>query len=392
MIGLLAWIGFGFMARTMRTAHDTPMTDHLWGHAKSGAILALHALPAHSTGDTLMTPSSANQKHPSRRALLGLSLATALGAAISATIADPAAAQAQWPTRALTMIVPFPPGGVADTVGRPVAEALSRQLGQPVVVENRAGAGGGVGMAHAAKAKPDGYTVLMALSSITILPAADRVLARKPAYELNQLVPIARFTADPTVLVVRSDSPWKTLEDFIAHARSKPGSITFGSSGNYGTMHVPMEMLKQSTNTFMLHVPYTGAGPAIVGLLGAQVDALATGPATIVQHVKSGRLRALAHWGEGRLGPLPEVRSLTEAGAKAQFSQWSGLFVPAGTPDAVISRLRDAARAAAKDERVIRTIGVAGTPILYQDAPEFAKFVAEDARVMAEVVKRIGKQ
>lgn len=323
-----------------------------------------------------------------RRTLIRVSLAAALGVSLG----GPAIAQAQWPTRAITMVVPFPPGGVADTVGRPVAEALSRILGQPVVVENRAGAGGGVGMAHAAKAKPDGYTILMALSSITILPAADRVLERKPAYELDQLVPIARFTADPTVLVVRSDSPWKTLEEFLAHARSNPGAITFGSSGNYGTMHVPMEMLKQATNTFMLHVPYTGAGPAIVGLLGSQVDALATGPATIVQHVKSGRLRALAHWGEGRLGPLPEVRSLAEAGAKTQFSQWSGLFVPAGTPDAVVSRLREAARAAAQDERVVKSIGGAGTPILYQDAPEFAKFVAEDARVMAEVVKRIGKQ
>jgi tripartite-type tricarboxylate transporter receptor subunit TctC len=247
-------------------------------------------------------------------------------------------------------------------------------------------------MAHVAKAKPDGYTVLMALSSITILPASDRILERKPAYELDQLVPIARFTADPTVLVVRSDSPWKTLEEFLAFARSKPGAITFGSSGNYGTMHVPMEMLKQSSNTFMLHVPYTGAGPAIVGLLGAQVDALATGPATVVQHIRSGRLRALAHWGEGRLGPLPDVRSLTEAGQKVQFSQWSGLFVPAGTPEAVVTRLRDASRQAAQDDRVVKTIGGAGTPILYQDAPEFAQFVAEDARVMESVVKRIGKQ
>lgn len=337
-------------------------------------------------------PSS---KHLTGRRLTLLSLGVTGTASLLAGLgATPALAQGadKWPTRAITMVVPFPPGGVADTVGRPVAEALGRILGQAVVVENRAGAGGGVGMAHAAKAKPDGYTILMALSSITILPAADRVLERKPAYELNQLVPIARFTADPTVLVVRSDSPWKTLEEFIAHARNKPGSITFGSSGNYGTMHVPMEMLKQSSNTFMLHVPYTGAGPAIVGLLGSQVDALATGPATVVQHIKSGRLRALAHWGTGRLGPLPDVRSLTDAGQKAEFYQWSGLFVPAGTPEAIVTRLRDAARLAAKDERVVKTIGGAGTPILYQDAPEFAKFVAEDARVMDAVVKRIGKQ
>jgi tripartite-type tricarboxylate transporter receptor subunit TctC len=340
--------------------------------------------------NTMHHPIAAAQ----RRSVLGAALVSALGVLTALGSAPEVLAQGadKWPTRAVTMVVPFPPGGVADTVGRPVAEALGRILGQAVVVENRAGAGGGVGMAHVAKAKPDGYTILMALSSITILPSADRVLERKPAYELDQLVPIARFTADPTVLVVRSDSPWQSLDDFLAHARNKPGSITFGSSGNYGTMHVPMEMLKQSSNTFMLHVPYTGAGPAIVGLLGSQVDALATGPATVVQHIKSGRLRALAHWGTGRLGPLPEVRSLTEAGQPVQFSQWSGLFVPAGTPEAVVTRLRDAARQAAKDDRVVKTIGGAGTPILYQDAPEFARFVADDARVMDGVVKRIGKQ
>jgi tripartite-type tricarboxylate transporter receptor subunit TctC len=211
-------------------------------------------------------------------------------------------------------------------------------------------------------------------------------------YTLDQLTPLARFTADPTVLVVRADSPWRTLEEFIADARKRPGAITFGSSGNYGTMHVPMEMLKQATGTFMLHVPYTGAGPAIVGLIGAQVDALATGPATIVQHVKAGRLRALAHWGEGRLGSLPDVPSLEQSGVKVQFSQWAGLFAPAGLPEAVNARLREAAARAATDERVVKSIGGAGTPIQYLDSPAFASFVRDDARVMGEVVRRIGKQ
>jgi len=304
----------------------------------------------------------------------------------------PTLSQEAWPTRPITMIIPFPPGGVADAVGRPVAEALTRLLGQPVVAENRAGAGGGVGMAQVARAKPDGYTLMMALSSVTILPEADRVLERAPMYTLDQLTPIARFTADPTVLVVRADSPWRTLDDFLADARKRPGAITFGSSGNYGTMHVPMEMLKQSTSTFMLHVPYTGAGPAIIGLMGAQVDALATGPATIVQHVKAGRLRALAHWGEGRLESLPDIPSLEQAGFKVRFSQWAGLFAPAGLPDAVAARLREAAARAATDERVVKAIGSAGTPIQYLDSASFASFVREDARVMGEVVRRIGKQ
>ncbi len=331
-----------------------------------------------------MSPRS--RPRGARRALLAASLALCAG------FAPLAAAQDAWPTRPVSMIVPFPPGGVADTVGRPVAEALGRILGQPVVVENKAGAGGGVGMSQAAKAKPDGYTLLMALSSVTIIPAADKVLGRSPMYQLDQLVPIARFTADPTVLVVRADSPWKTWADFLAHVKSKPGAVTYGSSGNYGTMHVPMEMLEQATSTYMVHVPYTGAGPAVIGLLGGQVDALATGPATIVQHVKAGKLRALAHWGQGRLGPLPDVPSFTELGVKTEFSQWAGLFVPAGTPEPVIAKLRDAARRAAADERVVRTIGTAGTPIQYLDAPQFAKFVQEDAATMAAVVRRIGKQ
>jgi len=326
---------------------------------------------------------------PRREALKALS-----SLALAAAVAAPAIVNAQdaYPSRPITLIVPFPPGGVADTVGRPVAEAMGRLLGQPLVVENRAGAGGGVGMAQVAKARPDGYTLLMALSSVTIIPEADKILERSPMYRLDQLVPIARFTADPTVLVVRSDSPWKTAREFMAYAKSKPGALTFGSSGNYGTMHVPIEMLKQVSGTFMVHVPYTGAGPAVVGLLGGQVDAVATGPSTIVQHVKSGRLRALAHWGEGRLAALPDVPSLKELGYPIGFSQWAGLFAPAGTPEPIIARLRDAARKAAEDERVVRTILTAGTPIQYQDAQEFARFVAADASVMAGVVKRIGKQ
>ena len=165
-------------------------------------------------------------------------------AACFISIAVFAQAPEPWPTRPITMVVPFPPGGVADAVGRPVAEALTRILGQPVVVENKAGAGGGIGMAAVAKAKPDGYTILMALSSISIIPEADKVVGREQSFQLNQLKPIARFTADPTVLVVRADSPWKDYKSFVAAMRANPGKYNFGSSGNYGTMHVPMEMLK----------------------------------------------------------------------------------------------------------------------------------------------------
>jgi tripartite-type tricarboxylate transporter receptor subunit TctC len=313
-------------------------------------------------------------------------------AAAAATVALFASiGSAQYPDRPVTMVVPFPPGGVADTVARPMAEAMSRDLKQSVVIENKAGAGGAIGMAHAAKAKPDGYTVLMALSSYTVLPEADKVLGRTPQYQLADLKPVARVTADPTVLAVRAESPWKTYAEFIAAARAAPGKITFGSSGNYGTMHMPMAMLALSQGVQMTHVPYTGAGPAIVGLLGGQVDALSTGPASIVQHVKAGKVRVLAHWGEGRLASLPDVPSLKELGVPVEYAQWSGIFVPAGTPEPVVARLREAAKAAANDERVKQVLGTAGSPILYLDAPEFQRYVDADAAKMSDVVKKVGK-
>ena len=306
-------------------------------------------------------------------------------------LAAPAHGQEPYPNRPVTMIVPFPPGGVADTVARPVAEAMARALRQPVVVENRAGAGGGIGMAQVAKAAPDGYTVMMALSSVSIIPEADRILGRAPMYQLAQLTAIARFTADPTVLVVRSDSPWKTAQQFIDDVRKKPAAYSYASSGNYGTMHVPMEMLKSNAGFRMLHVPYTGAGPAVLALLSGQVDAVSTGPASVLQHIKSGKLRALAHWGDARLSSLPEVPSLKELGYPVEFAQWSGLFAPAGTPEPVIAKLREAARVAATDQKVQQVIQSAGSPIVYLDAPEFQRYWETDAARMTDVVKKIGR-
>ena len=314
-----------------------------------------------------------------------------LSAALGIAFAANAFAQAGYPTKPITMIVPFPPGGVADTVARPVAEAMSRDLGQPVVIENRPGAGGGIGMGFVAKAPADGYTVLLALSSLTVLPEADVVLGRAPMYQLNQLRPIARFTADPTVLAVRADAPWKTVKDFIDDAKAHPGKINYGSSGNYGTMHVPMEMLAQTSGVKLTHIPYTGAGPAVVALLGGQIQAVSSGPATVLQHVKGGKLRVLAHWGNGKLETMPDVPSLKQSGYDTEYAQWSGLFVPAATPEPVAQRLRAAARAAANDPKVKEVILNAGSPILYEDTPDFEKYVQADARKMADVVKKIGK-
>jgi len=315
----------------------------------------------------------------------------ALGALSGGLAVAPAFAQGGYPTKAISLVVPFPPGGLADIVARPVAEAMGRDLGQPVVVENRAGAGGGIGIGWVARAPADGYTLLMALSSFTVLPEADHILSRAPMYAMNQLRPIARFTADPTVLAVRADAPWKTVRDFIEDARKHPGTINYGSSGNYGTMHVPMEILAQDAGVKLTHIPFTGAGPAVVALLSGQIQAVSTGPATVLQQVKAGKVRVLAHWGTGKLEVLPDVPSLKDAGYNAEYAQWSGLFIPAATPEAVAQRLRMAARAAANDARVREAILSAGSPILYQDTPDFEKYVQADAKRMAEVVKKMGK-
>jgi tripartite-type tricarboxylate transporter receptor subunit TctC len=246
-------------------------------------------------------------------------------------------------------------------------------------------------MAYVAKAKPDGYTVLLALSSISILPEADRITGRPPMFQLDQFVPIARLTADPTVLAVRADSPWRTLQDFVDDARKRPAAITYGSSGNYGTMHVPMEMLAGSAGVKLLHVPYTGAGPAVVGLLGGNIDAVASGPSTVIQHVKAGKLRVLASWGDKRLASLPDVPTLSESGYDAVFFQWSGIFVPAGTPEPVVSRLRDAARAAATDPKFVAAMATVETPVQYLDAPELQRFWDADAKKLGDAVRRVGK-
>ena len=306
-------------------------------------------------------------------------------------LASFAVAQEPYPSKPITLIVPFPPGGVADIVARPTAEAMSRVLKQPVVIDNKSGAGGGIGMGYVAKAKPDGYTLLLALSSISILPEADKITGRAAMYQLDQFVPIARLTADPTVLAVRADSPWKSLQDFVADAKKRPGAITYGSSGNYGTMHVPMEMFAASAGVKLLHVPYTGAGPAVVALLGGNIDAVSSGPSTVIQHVKAGKLRVLASWGDKRLASLPEVPTLAESGFDAVFFQWSGLFAPAGTPEPIVIRLREAARAVAVDPKFIAAMATVETPIQYLDAPELQHFWDADAKKLAEVVRRVGK-
>jgi tripartite-type tricarboxylate transporter receptor subunit TctC len=301
-------------------------------------------------------------------------------------------AEDPYPNQAIKMIVPFPPGGVADLTGRPLAVALERALKGRLVIENRAGAGGGVGMAAVARAKPDGYTVLMALSSITVIPSADKLNARKPQFELAELAPLALITADPTVLCVAADSPWKSLKDLLDDAKRRPGAINYGSSGVYGTLHVAIEMLANAADVKFQHVPFQGAGPAVTALLGGHVQLIASGPSAVLPQVKAGKFRVLASWGDRRLASLPEVPTLKELGLDAEFYIWSGVFVPAAVPEPIKKLLREAIRVAVNDPQFRQALETMSTPLAYLDAPEFASFVEKDAAKMAKVVQQIGKE
>ena len=237
--------------------------------------------------------------------------------------------QEKYPDRPITIVAPFPPGGVADLTARPVAAALEKVLKNPVVVVNKTGAAGAVGMSFVANSKPDGYNLLMALSSISIIPEADKLFDRKPAYTMDQLIPIALISADPTIFVVNASRPWKTVKEFVDDAKKRPGEISYSSSGVYGTLHMAMEMLTHGAGIQLKHVPYSGAGPALTALLGGHVDTLASGPAVVIPHIKAGKLRPLAGWGAKRVASLPDVPTFKELGYDIEFYIWAGLFAPA---------------------------------------------------------------
>ncbi len=297
-----------------------------------------------------------------------------------------------YPSRAVTMIVPFPPGGVADIVGRPLAAMMEKSLKQPVVIVNRTGAGGALGMREVAKAAPDGYTILMGLSSISIFPVSERVNGKQPAYELKDFAPIALVTADPTVLVVRADSPYKSVQDFVAAAKANPGKINYSSSGVYGTLHVAMEIFANAAGIKLFHVPYGGGGPAVTALLGGQVEASAQGPAAAIGQIRGGKMRALAGWGTERLKLLPDLPTFKELGYQdVEFYIWSGVFAPAATPAPIVTRLRESVKAAATSDDFRNAMEKVSTPVHYLDAPEFANYWERDAKRLSAAVEKIGK-
>ena len=313
-------------------------------------------------------------------------------AGLIVTLAFVGSAFAQdYPTKPITMVVPFPPGGVAEIVGRPLASVMQKSLKQPIVLINRPGAGGAVGMASVAKAPPDGYTLLMGLSSISIFPVSDRINGKEPPYELKDFAPIALITADPTVLVVRADGPYKSVKDFVEAAKANPGKINYSSSGVYGTLHVAMEIFANAAGIKLFHVPYQGGGPAVTALLAGQVEASAQGPAAAIGQIKAGKMRALASWGTERLKLLPDIPTFKELGYDAEFYIWSGLFAPAATPAPILTKLRDAVREAANSADFRAAMDKVQTPISYLDAPQFAKYWERDAARLKTALEKIGK-
>ena len=319
-----------------------------------------------------------------RRSVAALAVVLLLGGA--------AAAQDTFPSRAITLVAPFPPGGVADLHARPLAAGLEKVLKSPIAVVNKTGAAGAVGMQYVATSKPDGYTLLLALSSISIIPEADKLFGRPPAFTVDQFVPLALLSSDPTILVVRSELPWKTAREFIEDAKKRPGQISYSSSGIYGTLHMAMELLAHAAGIKLRHLPTPGAGPAINAILGGHVDALASGPAAVIAHIESGKLRPLASWGEKRHPALPNLPTFKELGyPDAEFYIWAGVFAPRGTPAPVVAKLEQAIRQAVAEPEFKTTLEKLKTPMDFRQGDAFRKFFETDARRLAEGVRRVGR-
>lgn len=323
-----------------------------------------------------------------RRIFLRLGAALPLGTVLGAN----AFADEPWPSQIITMVVGLAPGGQADIAARPAASALQNVLGQTVIVENRAGAGGAIGAAYVLRNKPDGYTLLMALSSAVVLPEAERLAGREPPYEMSDFAPVARVLADPNLLAVSSDSPYKTVADLVADAKKRPGEIPYASSGVLGGVHICMEMFCQAAGIKLLHVPYHGGAPALTGVMtgDAAVTALGSGP--LKAYSDSGKLRVLATFGSERHPSFPDAPTFGELGySDVIFYAWVGLFVPKAVPEPVLNRLRDAMRKVMTDPAVIAIYTKAGSPPAYLDAPEFAAYVAEDSARMMKTIRVIAK-
>jgi tripartite-type tricarboxylate transporter receptor subunit TctC len=314
-------------------------------------------------------------------------------AAAAATFGmQPSFAADTYPSHAITLINPFPPGGAADVVGRPFAAALEPIVKQAVVIETKAGAAGAVGGQVAANAKPDGYTLLIHITSISGFAEVDKLFGRKPKFTRADFIPIARLVADPCVLLVNDKQPYKTLKELADDAKKRPDQIIFSSSGLYGALHIPTALYMKAAGGLKLrHLPTNGGGPALTAFLGNNSQVLVSSISASLNQIKAGKARPLAMFGAARSKALPDVPTMKELGYNIEYYLWVGLFAPKGTPAEVVSYLRTSVGKAAHTDLFTKAITNLGQELGYQDQPEFAKFWADDAARIEGAVKEIGR-
>jgi tripartite-type tricarboxylate transporter receptor subunit TctC len=313
----------------------------------------------------------------SRRAALGAASALAL----------PAVARAQaWPSRPVTMMVPFPPGGLADQIARPLAGHLQGVFGQPFVVENRPGAGGNIAADLVAKAAPDGHTLLV--GSMGPLCINEFLFASMPYDTATAFAPISFLMGTPKVLIVNASRSWQTVQQVIAAARAEPGRLTAGSAGNGTSLHLGLELFNAQQGTRITHVPYRGAAPALTDLVAGTTDMMFDNVPHALAQIRGGRVRALAVATERRLPLLPDVPTFAEAGvADFVVSAWFGFVAPARTPEAIVARLSEATGAAIRDHGAGRVLAEQGAIVNATSPAEFARFIAAERARWAPVIR-----
>ena len=313
-------------------------------------------------------------------------------ATLSGVLGAPASfSDERYPSRAITFINPFPPGGAADVVGRPLTALLEPIVKQPCVIETKAGAAGQVGAQVASTAKPDGYTLLIHIVSISGFAEVDKLFGRTPKFTRADFIPIARLTAGPMVLVVNDQQPYKSLKELVDDAKAHPDKLIFSSSGLYGALHLPMALFMKASGIKMKHLPTNGGGPAVTAILGNNSQVLVTSIAAASGQLKAGKLRALACFGEKRAASAPDIPTLKELGYDVEFSLWVGVFAPKGTPTPIVDILRRDIHQAATSDKFRTAITNIGDEVAYLDAPEFAKFWDEDAKRVEAAVQAIGR-
>jgi tripartite-type tricarboxylate transporter receptor subunit TctC len=312
--------------------------------------------------------------------------------AAAALATRPALAQETYPSRAITIISPFPPGGASEVVTRPLAAAMEPLIKQPLVIETKAGAAGQVGAQFVAAAKPDGYTLLSHITSISGFAEVDRLFGRAVKFTNADFIPIARVVADPCVLLVNDKQPYKTLKELVDDVQKRPNQIIFSSSGLYGALHIPLALFAMAAGGLkMRHLPTAGGGPALTALLGNNSQVLASSISAAMAQIKAGKARPLAMFGGERAKSLPDVPTMKELGYNVEYYLWVGLFAPKGTSDTIITFLRDNINKAAHTPQFATALTNLGQDLAYLDQPEFKAFWDADTKRIEEAVRQIGK-